>query len=166
MARVLNAINFNRRRLENKTPFAGDTKMTKRTIEIDDTLQQCIDAACDDVRDALIDWLEEHHDVGDGEPDAPCLHNDLDYSGRVHEIIDGSVPIYTSEIDGLWYLYGHEFEAAFDDAGIGDRRDEDWPCGWKPAAIYCYIEQCVTNWYAKSASDLVADWWTKKAAAH
>jgi hypothetical protein len=94
----------------------------------------------------------------------PCLNNDLDYSGAIHEIIDGSVPIYTKEIEDTFYLYGNEIEQVFDDAGIGNKEDKGWPMGWKAAAIYCYIEQQVAEWYHDNAQDLFEDWQEKQAA--
>ena len=133
--------------------------MTKRTVEIEDNLQEIIDSAKSDVADVLVEWLVQNHDHEQGEPDVPCLSNDLDYSGSVHEIIDSSVPIYTGEITDLWYLYGDDFEQAFDDAGIGSKDDEGWPAGWKAAAIYCYIEQQVHEWYHEEAEEIVAQWW-------
>ena len=127
--------------------------MSKITIEIEDTLQDRVDSAIEDVRAELDRYLEEN------EPDkVPCISNDLDYSGAVHEIIDSAVPIYNKEIDDIFYLHGRDVEAAFDDAGIGDKKDEDWPSGWKPAAIYCYIEQQVHGWYQDRAKDNFEDW--------
>jgi len=64
------------------------------------------------------------------------------------------VPIYTREIEDLFYLYGNEFERAFDDAGIGDKDDDHWPSGWKAAAIYCYIEQEVAEWFNDNIDDI------------
>jgi hypothetical protein len=59
----------------------------KRNIEIDDTLDDHIENAIEEVRDALNEYLK------DNEPnDCPDI-SDLDYSGTIHEIVDGSVPI-------------------------------------------------------------------------
>ena len=77
--------------------------------------------------------------------------------GEISQMIDSSVPVYTSEINDLFYLYGNEFEQAFDDAGIGGK-DNDWPNGWKAAAIYCYLETKVNEWYSKEAQDVFDDW--------
>lgn len=126
----------------------------KRNIEIDDTLPDRVQGAIDDVRQCLIDYLNENPDTDK----TPCISNDLDYSGTVHEIIDGSVPIYTKEIEDTFYLYGSECEQAFDDAGIGEKDDSKWPMGWKPAAIYCYIEQKVHEWYRSNADDVFEEW--------
>jgi hypothetical protein len=133
----------------------------KRTIEIDDTLQHRVDSAIEDVKQELLNYLEENPDTGD----VPCISNDLDYSGAIHEIVDGWVPIYTREIDGLFYLYGSELEEAFEDAGIGEKEDKGWPCGWKPAAIYCYIENQVHEWYRNNAEEIFEEWKEKRDAA-
>lgn len=126
----------------------------KRTIEIEDTLQERVDGAIEEVEAELRRYLDENKDT-DKTPD---LGNDLDYSGAIHEIIDGSVPIYTHEIDSTFYLYGSEIEQAFDDAGIGEKDDKGWPMGWKAAAIYCYIEQAVNEWYRNNAEDIFTEW--------
>ena len=128
--------------------------MAKRTVEIDDTLDEIVESATDDVKQELLSFLEQNPDTDE----LPDLGNDLDYGGAIHEIIDSAVPIYTSEINDLFYLYGDEIEQAFDDAGIGEKDDEGWPMGWKPAAIYCYIEQKVSEWYGKNARDVFDEW--------
>jgi hypothetical protein len=111
--------------------------MAKRNIEIEDNLDEIIESARDDVKEVIKTYIEEN----ETKPD----YSDLDYDGSLHEIFDGAVPIHTGEINDLFYLYGNEFEEAFDKAGIGDKDDEHWPMGWKPAAIYCYIEQEINN---------------------
>ena len=126
----------------------------KRTVEIEDTLQGCIDGAIADVKTELGNFLKENPDT----EELPCLNNDLNYSGAIHEIVDGAVPIYTSEINDIFYLNGSEIEQAFDDAGIGEKKDEGWPNGWRAAAIYCFIEQKVNAWYQAEAAELFSEW--------
>jgi hypothetical protein len=121
--------------------------MVKRTIEIEDSLDEIIESVKSDIKDLAIEWIKDNEEK-------PDLYNDLDYDGSVHEIIDGSVPVYTYEIDNLFYLYGDEFEQAFDDAGIGEKEDKHWPSGWKPAAIYCYIEQEINEWYNDAIDEI------------
>ena len=124
----------------------------KRQIEIEDTLQETVETLIEEIKDLLIEYLKEN------KPDElPCLQNDLDCGGEISQMIDSSVPVYTSEINDLFYLYGNEFEQAFDDAGIGEK-NSDWPNGWKAAAIYCYLEQKVNDWYSKEAQDIFDDW--------
>jgi len=121
--------------------------MVKRTIEIEDTLDEIIESVKSDIKNLAIEWIKENSDK-------PDLSNNLDYDGSVHEIIDGSVPVYIYEINNLFYLYGDEFEQAFDDAGIGAKEDKCWPSGWKPAAIYCYIEQKINEWYNDAIDEI------------
>ena len=128
--------------------------MAKRTVEIEDTLQDRVDSAIEDVKAELLSYLEQNPDTDE----TPDLGNDLDYSGAIHEIVDGSVPIYTSEINDTFYLHGDEVEQAFDDAGIGSKQDEGWPSGWKAAAIYCYIDAQVRDWYASNADEVFNEW--------
>ncbi len=132
----------------------------KRTIEIEDNLQDYVDSAIAEVREELESYLDSNPET----ESLPCLSNDLDYSGRIHEIVDGSVPIYTAEIEGIFYLYGSEIEEAFENAGIGEKEDKGWPCGWKAAAIYCYIEQKVGEWYNSEAEEVFTEWQEKQAA--
>jgi len=121
----------------------------KRTIEIDDTLQDRVDSAIADVKELLLDYLKEN------EPDElPDLGNDLDCSGAVHEIVDVSVPIYTHEIKTAWFLHGSELESAYDDAGVGDNPMENDGM----AAIYFYIHQEVCGWYNKEGEAIFEDW--------
>lgn len=122
----------------------------KRTIEIDDTLQDCVDSATAEVKSYLLEYLKENPDTDK----TPCLNNNLNYGGAIHEIIDGAVPIYTKEINDIFYLHGSDIEAAFDDAGIGDKNDENWPMGWKAAVIYYYIEREVNEWYEFNADEI------------
>jgi hypothetical protein len=112
--------------------------MTKITIEIDDVLPERVEYAIEQVKDLLRDYVRRE------EPDElPCLHNDLDYSGDVHGIIDGEVPIYTRDIEAAWFLHGRDLEEAYESAGIGENpREYDGR-----TAIYCYIEQKVCEWF-------------------
>lgn len=118
----------------------------KQTIEIEDTLEENVESACDDVKTLLREYAEENPE----EDEAPDL-GDLDYNGAVHEIVDSAVPIYTSEINDTWYLYHSQLEEAYEDAGVGgDSRDNDGM-----AAIYYYIEKKVHQWYDENAQLIV-----------
>jgi hypothetical protein len=128
-----------------------------RTVEIEDTLQERVESACDDVKDLLIQYLDENPDTDD----VPCINNDLDYSGSVHEIVDGSVPIYTGEIEDTWYLYSRRLEEAYENAGVGSNpRENDGM-----AAIYFYIMEQVQEWYRDNAEDVFEEWKEKHDAS-
>jgi hypothetical protein len=128
----------------------------KRTVEIEDSLQDRVDTAIQEVEQELRNFLEENTDTYE----TPCLNNDLDYSGTIHEIVDGSVPIYTKEIEDTWYLYASELEEAYDNAGVGDdSRENDGM-----AAIYYYIMEKVQEWYHDNADDIFEEWQAEKLA--
>lgn len=127
----------------------------KRTIEVDDTLQDYVDGAIEAVKTYLQEYLEENYEQGE-EDISIDLGNDLDYSGAIHEIIDSSVPIYTHVIDTAYYLHGNQIDEAFNNAGLGSR-DDDWPRSWRAAAIYCYIEQEVNEWFYNNVEEVIEE---------
>jgi hypothetical protein len=137
-----------------KTEQRRDKIMVKRTIEIEYTLSEIEESLQSDLRDIVIEYLNDNPDLDE----SPDLYNDIDYNGSFHELVDSSVPIYTGEINDLFYLYGNDFEEAFDNAGIGEKDDEHWPMGWKAAAIYCYLEQEVSEWYENNKEDIYDEW--------
>jgi len=121
--------------------------MSKRTVEIEDDLQERIDNACEEVKAYATERMKE--DKLDEAPD----FGDLDYSGRVHEIVDSYVPVYYSAIDSLWFLYSSEFTEAYENAGIGDNpRENDGM-----TAIYFYIWEQVAEWYEKNREGITVD---------
>lgn len=120
----------------------------KKNIEIDDTLQDRVDNAIDLVRDELENYLKEN------KPDKCPDLGDLDFSGAVHEIVDGCVPIYTAEIKDTWYLHENDLVSAYEDAGVGENPHENNGM----AAIYFYIHQEVCNWYANNAEEIFDKW--------
>jgi len=127
----------------------------ERTIKIDDTLQERVDGAKEEVEELLVDYLNENPDVFEVEDaDPPCLNNDLDYDGRFHQIVDSSVPVYTHEIDTTWYLHKNKLEEAYENAGIGKNPLENNGM----VAIYCYIEQEVSDWYNENAQEIGNKW--------
>lgn len=121
--------------------------MAKRTIEIDDVLPDCVENAIEDVECRLRDYIAENPGC-----DVPCLSNDLDHDGRIHEIVDGAVPIWDSQIDAAWFLYRRELEQAYENAGVGRNPRENNGM----AAIYYYIHERVEEWYAKNAEAIVS----------
>lgn len=118
--------------------------MTKRTIEIDDVLPDCVQSAIEDVERELREYLAENPDCD--EP--PCLSNDLDYSGAIHEIVDSAVPVYDGQIEAAWFLHGRKLEEAYENAGAGDNPRENNGM----AAIYYYIYEKVAGWYCHNAA--------------
>lgn len=130
--------------------------MAKITIEINDTLEERVESAIDSVKTELIEYLEANPD----QDELPCLNNDLDYSGAIHEIIDGSVPIFTHELEDNWYLHSYELEKALDDAGLYSaedlgKLDNDQRMS---SAFYCYIQDAVNTWYYEEAPAVFEEW--------
>ena len=111
----------------------------ERTIEIEDTLDDTVKMAIEEAKDAVKDYATENNCKLEEELD-DCFESVND-NGRIDEIIDGSVPIYTSEIEGLWYLYKGDFEEAYENAGFGDNPLENNGM----TAIYCYISDKVNT---------------------
>jgi hypothetical protein len=116
-------------------------------IDIEDTLQGRVDNAIEEVENELRSYLKDNPEVDS----VPCLNNDLDYSGAIHEIVDSAVPIYTKEIKDTWYLHDDKLTEAYENAGVGDNPKENDGM----SAIYFYIQQEVNNWYQREASDIV-----------
>ena len=126
----------------------------KRTIEIDDTLDDIASDTCDEVKEYFQEWLDEN------KPDElPCLHNNLDYDGRIDEIVDSAVPIYYHEINTAWYLHSNRLEEAYEYAGVGNNPRENNGT----VAIYYFIEQAVNEWYNANAQDLFDIWEAKQS---
>jgi len=106
--------------------------MIKRTVEIEDDLQDIVDGAKEEVLDSIKEYLKEN-------PECTDLDDWYQDSGAdaLHEIADSNTPIYYSKIDGLTSLYSDKFDEAYENAGLGDGMERNH----KQVAIYCYIEQ-------------------------
>jgi hypothetical protein len=104
----------------------------KKIIEVEDNLEDFIDNAFMEIKNEFEERVLKYPDET-----AEEILEDLDDEGIIHEIIDGSVPIYTWEIEGLWFLYGNRFEEAYKNAGI----DDNVRAHNGMAAIFFFIEQ-------------------------
>jgi hypothetical protein len=122
----------------------------ERTITIEDTLQENVDNAIEETKEALLAYLKENPELDE----CPCLFNDIDYNGTFHEIVGGCVPIYTSEIEATWYLYANELEEAYENHGFGDNPRENSGM----TAIYCYIYDQVVEWWNDNAEEIFEEW--------
>ena len=127
----------------------------KRNIEIEDSLDERCENAIEAVKQELETYLKENPETDE----LPCLNNDLDYSGSIHEIVDGAVPIYTHEIEATWFLHARELESAYENSGIGDNSRENDGM----TAIYCYIQDKVNEWYNKNAEKIFDAWKEKQS---
>jgi len=126
----------------------------KRTIEIEDKLCERVESAKEETTDAIIEYIRENEltepetqeELEDLIEDIDCLEtNDIfdkvNYSGRIDEIIDGCVPVYTYDIKTAFFLHGNKLEEAYENSGIGDNPLENNGM----TAIYCYISQELYN---------------------
>lgn len=120
------------------------------TAQLTDRLPEIIDGVWDDVVDLLRAYFLENGG------DLPCLHNDLDYSGAVSELVDSAVPIYTYQLNELAYFHHDEaLQALHDQFGS---TDGDWPNGPFAAGLYNLIEQGINERWHEEAEDLWDDW--------
>ena len=126
------------------------------TVTLTDELPELIQSAVDEVEILLGEYWEDNH-----EETFPCLNNNLDYDGRVHEIVDGAVPIYTHELDALEYFHGRDGRERLDEE-FGPTKEEagkeGWPMGKFPAAVYQLIMDGVNKWYQDDAEDIWDGW--------
>ncbi len=125
----------------------------KRTVEIEDSLQERIQNAIEGVETLLIEWLDRNAE-SDNKPKTPDLRNDLDCDKQVYLIIESSVPTNTKEIKDTWYLYSDKLEQAYENVGFGPNPIENNGM----TAIYLYIEQEIVEWYENHADEIVEEW--------
>lgn len=117
--------------------------MAKIMVEINDTLAERVEQAIESVKEELAHYADEN-----GTEEFPNI-GILDYSGAVHEAVDGAVPIYTKEIEDTWYLHKTKLVEAYENAGVGENPMENNGM----AAIYYYIQEQVYEWYADNAEE-------------
>jgi len=108
----------------------------------------------EDMEGYLREYLEEHSDLDT----LPELSGDLDYDGRVSEMVDSAVPIYTKEIEDLWYLHKNLFEEAYENAGVGENPLENNGM----TAIFCYMFDQLYEWYDQNAETIFTEWKAQK----
>jgi hypothetical protein len=124
------------------------------TVQLTDRLPQIIESTWDDVVELLKTYFIEH----DSSDDFPCLHNDLDYSGAVHELIDSAVPIYNAELRELAYFHHDAATSSLADKFGSDTSLDDWPMGPFAAGLYCLIEEGINEKWDEEAEDLWDSW--------
>jgi len=122
------------------------------TVQLTDRLPEIIESTWQDVIELLKTYFIEH----DSSDDFPCLHNDLDYSGAVHELIDSAVPVYTKELNELAYFHHDAALSALTDQ-FGSA-DGSWPSGPFAAGLYCLIEEGVNEKWHGEAEELWDSW--------
>ena len=123
--------------------------MVKRTIEIDDSLDERVELCKEEILDDFIEYFLENPDMDDFEEYYQA--QGCDY---VHECCDSNTPIYYSDIDGLWYLYSDFFEDAYKDVFGNELHDSQ---NYKQVAIYCYLSNAGFE-FLNEMQSLVDDW--------
>ena len=123
--------------------------MVKRTIEIDDSLDERVECCKEEILDDFIEYFLENPDISDFDE-----YYQAQGCAMCHEICDSNTPIYYSDIDGLWYLYSDFFEEAYKDVFGNELHDSQ---NYKQAAIYCYLSNAGFE-FLNEIQALVDDW--------
>ena len=108
----------------------------KRNVEMDDTLDEIIASVKTEVKERFEEIVKEN----------PEYSSDDIYQEAVDsitEICDSSTPIYTKEIDDLYYLYGNEFEEAYENAGCYDKP----PDNYRQVCIFFYLSDQAQGYF-------------------
>ena len=111
----------------------------KVQVTIEDSLKERVESVIEESVARVVQYMIDNRDLDTyyGMNTRDVIDKALDYEGSYHEIVDSNTPIYYSDIDGLYYLYGNELDEAYNNAGIGDGSEENH----RQVAIYCYLEQ-------------------------
>lgn len=120
--------------------------MAKITVELDDDLEEIVENAIEEAKEALINYLDQYPNE-----DMP---GSLDDFCDPHDIVDSATPIYTRDIETAWFLHGNELERAYESSGLGNNsRENDGQ-----TAIYAYISQELSDWFYREAERVYEDW--------
>ena len=138
--------------------------MRTYTIELETDLSDLVSSAIEEIKRSIA-WLLKENEI-DETMDKYSIVDVLEYDGTLHEIIDGSVPVYTAELEALMFVYKRTLLDAFEDSGICTVREvisnpDSYPLGLEGVAVYCYIEQMVNAWI----EDDLEDWFIEKFGA-
>ena len=135
--------------------------MKSYCVEIETDLNELEGAAIDEIKRSIA-WLLKENEI-DETMDKYDITEVLEYDGTLHEIIDGSVPVYTHQLEALFFVHKWDLMEAFNDAGICTvdevlNNPDSYTLGLEGVAIYCYIEQSVNAWI----HDDLEDWFNEK----
>jgi len=112
----------------------------KRTIEIEDNLDDYVVNAVDEVKTEALEYIRENVEAEDIEElDIEDIRDAIE--DRIWEICDSNVPVYYYQIDACWFLNKNLLQDAYENMGMGDNPlDHDGM-----TAIFCYINQEVND---------------------
>tara|TARA_Y100000592_G_scaffold12166_1_gene17102 strand:+ start:1574 stop:1993 length:420 start_codon:yes stop_codon:yes gene_type:complete len=135
--------------------------MRSYTVEIETDLPELVHDAIEEIKRVIGEFVSSG-DI-DESMDSYAIDDVLDYDGIKTQIIDGMVPVYTYDLEALFYVHKRVLLDAFHDAGICEVREvisnpDSFPLGIEGLAIFCYIEQFVNAWMY----DDMQDWFNEK----
>ena len=135
--------------------------MKSYCVEIETDLSELVSLAIDEIKRSIA-WLVSEGEI-EKEAQVDDINEALEYDGTKHEIIDGSVPIYTHQLEALFFVHKWDLMEAFNDAGICTvdevlNNPDSYTLGLEGVAIYCYIEQEVNAWIEED----LEDWFSAK----
>ena len=135
--------------------------MRSYSIEIETDLSELVASAIEEIKRSIA-WLVSEGEIDDS-MDVDDINEALDYDGTKHEIIDGSVPVYTAQLEALMFVHKYDLMEAFNDAGICTvdevlSNPDSFVLGLEGVAIFCYIEQEVNEWI----NDDLEAWFSSK----
>lgn len=120
--------------------------MPKRTVEMDDSLDEDVEQSKEELREKIVEYLDDNEPIS--QPDTG------DFCEDIQEIADSNTPIYTKNIDDIWYFNAPALEEAYENAGIGNDSRENHGM----TAIYCYIEQEMHEFLRREYDDMWEQW--------
>ena len=122
----------------------------KLKLDVEDNLNELVQDSIQEIKEWFSYEVKNKNIEKEDYYNIDSLIDALNYNGSLSEIIDTNVPIYTHELDTLYYLHKYKLEEAFEDCGIGEKSDfensENCPLGFEGVAIYCYLEREVLDW--------------------
>ena len=135
--------------------------MKSYTIEIETDLSDLVSSTIEEVKRSIA-WLLKENEIAETMSKYDII-DVLEYDGTLHEIIDGSVPVYTAQLKALMFVHEFDLMEAFENAGIctvdeGLKNPDSYILGLEGVAIFCYIEQEVNEWI----EDDLEDWFFSK----
>ena len=119
--------------------------MRTYTVDIETDLNELEGAAIDEIKRS-IEWFVSEGEIDDT-MDVDDINEVLEYDGTKHEIIDGTVPVYTHQLEALFFVHKYDLMEAFEEAGIYTADEAiKTPLGIEGVAVFCYIERSVNCW--------------------
>tara|TARA_R100001082_G_scaffold1017_1_gene868 strand:- start:10225 stop:10647 length:423 start_codon:yes stop_codon:yes gene_type:complete len=140
--------------------------MRTYTIKLERDLSDLVSSAIEEIKDSVT-WLYLKEGSIDETMDKHDIIDVLQYDGTLHEIIDGSVPVYTAELKALMFVHEWALMEAFNDAGMCTvdevlKNPDSYVLGLEGIAIYHYIDQEVSAWMEED----LEDWFIEKFGAN